>query len=205
MLFRSLINPVQGRVHDHDAFVVKFNPSLVPVFSTYLGGGVREQLVTDIGNLPGPPGPALAVDRFGFGGNVPGGVAWVVGFTDSTDFPTAGFLSAMQPTTHGSINSFVSAFFDDGVPTKPDLAVMNHPDFPSEFELGATLPYAFQVINKGPARATNVWFVDKLPPGVIVDQVEVVTRPPPAPAITTPGGWPADLFGRCPRARARSS
>ena len=177
------MNPLQGRVHDLDAFVVKFNGRLEPVFSTYLGGSGREQLMSEIGspNLPGPPGPALALDRSGFGGNFPGGVAWVAGFTDSTDFPTAGFLPAAQPATNGPINSFVAAIFDDGIPTKPDLAVTNHPDFPGEVELGATLPYLFQVTNKGPARAKDVTFLDKLPPGVIVDAVSVSTPPPSTP------------------------
>jgi uncharacterized repeat protein (TIGR01451 family) len=171
-----LVHPLQGQVHDIDAFVVRFrNSQPEPVFSTYLGGGGREQLISEIGSLPGPPGPALALDRFGIHGNVPGDVAWVAGFTDSTDFPTAGLVPTTQPATNGPINSFVAAFFDDGVPTKPDLAVTNHPDFPSELELGYALPYVFQVTNKGPDRAWNVWFVDKLPPGVIVGEVFVVT------------------------------
>jgi uncharacterized repeat protein (TIGR01451 family) len=181
-----LVNPLQGQVHDLDGFVVKFNWRLEPLFSTYFGGGGREQLMSEIGSpfLPGPPGPALAVDmdRFGLGGYSQGGIAWVAGFTDSTDFPTAGLFPAGQPTKNGPINSFVTAFFDDGVPAKPNLAVTNHPDFPSgELELGTTLPYLFQVTNKGPARATNVWFVDKLPPGVNVDQVFVVTPSTPYP------------------------
>jgi len=172
-----LVNPLQGQVHDLDAFVVKFNnpnfSNFEPVFSTYLGGSGGEQLVTDIGILPGPPGPALALPVAVFGSYDPGRWAYVAGFTDSTDFPTAGLIPAMQPTTNGPINSFVALLIDDGIPTKPDLAVTNHPDFyPSgEAELGATLPYLFQVTNKGPARAMDVTFFDKLPPGVIINWI----------------------------------
>ncbi len=165
-----LVNPLQGQVHDLDAFVVRFNSRLEPVFSTYLGGGGREQLVTDIGNLPWPPGPALAVDRFGLSsGPDHSPLVYVAGFTDSTDFPTAGLAPAMQPTPNGPINSFVALIVDDGIPTKPDLVVTNL--YPSgEAELGAYLPYLFQVTNKGPARA-DVAFFDKLPPGVIVNMI----------------------------------
>lgn len=181
-----LVNPLQGQVHDLDAFVVKFNnPNLSnfePVFSTYLGGGGREQVVPDIGIPPGPPGPALAVDRFGsFSfylcqcGSASVGVAYVAGFTDSTDFPTAGLTPAIQPTTNGPINSFVALILDDGIPTKPDLVVTEIGGtlggVPAEAELGATLYYLLKVTNKGPARAPGVTFFDKLPPGAIVDQV----------------------------------
>ena len=164
-----LINPLQGQVHDRDAFVVKFNPRLVLLFSTYLGGGGREQLSEgESPNLPGPSGPVLAMANFGGELN---GVAYVAGFTDSTDFPTTGLVPAMQPATHGPINSFVALIFDDRIPVKPDLAVTNHPDFPSEIEPGATLPYLFQVTNTSPARTRDVVFFDKLPPGGIVNWV----------------------------------
>jgi hypothetical protein len=125
-----LVNPLQGQVHDLDAFVVKFNSSLVPLFSTYLGGGGREQPVAGIGNQPWPVGPTLAVDRFGLAqqlgahggpGNAPG-LAYVAGFTDSTDFPTAGLFRGRSRRL-GPINSYIAWIFDDGVPTKPDLAV----------------------------------------------------------------------------------
>jgi uncharacterized repeat protein (TIGR01451 family) len=172
-----LVNPLQGQMRDLDAFVVRFDSGLQPIFSTYFGGSGREQLMSEIGSsaFPGPPGPALAVGVAPFGDASPGGVAWVAGFTDSTDFPTGGLLPAPQPTSDGSLNSFVAAFVDDGVPTKPNLAVTNHPDFPAELEFGRALPYVFEVTNKGPARATDVWFVDKLPADVRVDQVFVVT------------------------------
>lgn len=174
-----LVNPLQGQVHDLDAFVVKFNPGLVLLFSTYLGGSGHEQLTSEIGgmNLPGPPGPALAADRFGlsagFGSGTPGnspGLVYVAGFTDSTNFPAGSFGPAMQPTTNGNINGFVALILDDGIPVKPDLVVTNL--WPSgEAELGSTLSYMFQVTNKGPARTGDVVFFDKLPPGGIVNWV----------------------------------
>jgi uncharacterized repeat protein (TIGR01451 family) len=177
-----LRNPLQGQVHDLDAFVVKFNRILEPVFATYLGGSGREQLISEIesANLPGPPGPALAVDWDCVSlAGCPGGVAWIAGFTDSTDFPTSGLLPAPQPAPNGPVNTFVTALFDDGVATKPDLAVADIAFMSPEAELGATLHYLFQVTNKGPARATDVWFVDKLPPGAIVDQVFLATPSTP--------------------------
>ena len=177
-----LVNPLQGRVRDLDAFVVRFNPGLVPLFSTYLGGTGREQLVADIANVPWPPGPALAVDRVGsityqFGGPPRVSLAFVAGFTDSTDFPTAGFLPATQATLNGAINGFVTWIVDDGAPTKPDLAVTEIGGVPAEVEFGAILHYLLEVTNKGPARARDVTFLDKLPAGAIVGDVAVITPP----------------------------
>ena len=175
-----LVNPLQGKLHDLDAFVVRLDSRLEPVFSTYLGGTGREQIVTDIDGLPWPPGPALAVDRFGIsqqwaGGPRYPGLAYVAGFTDSTDFPTAGVVPATQPTTNGSVNGFVAMIVDDGIPIKPDLVVTEIGralgGVPDEAELGATLHYMFQVTNNSPARTSDVVFFDKLPPGVIVDRV----------------------------------
>jgi uncharacterized repeat protein (TIGR01451 family) len=178
-----LINPLQGQVHGVDAFVMRLAYwTLEPFFSTYLGGSGREQLMSEIGNsyLPGPPpGPALAADRFGYlfrspNQNYPLGLAYVAGFTDSTDFPTAGYFPSTQPTKNGPVNSFVAAIIDDGVPTKPDLVVTEIGrswGAPAEADLGDTLYYVFQVTNKGPARARDVVFFDKLPPGVIVNRV----------------------------------
>jgi uncharacterized repeat protein (TIGR01451 family) len=192
-----LINPLQGQVHDLDAFVVRFNSRLEPVFATYLGGSGHEQLLTDVGNMPWPPGPALGVDRFGlsfqFGPGYPGhppGLAYIAGFTDSTDFPTAGLSPALQPTTNGPVNSFLTLIVDDGIPTKPDLVVTeigrSLGGVPVEAELGASLYYVFQVTNKGPARARDVTFFDKLPPGVIVDGVY------PEPSYLYPRTCPHD-------------
>jgi len=197
-----LVNPLQGQVHGLDTFVVRLNPNLEPVFSTYLGGSGNEQRVGDSADVPWPPGPALAVDRFGpmthqLG---PPGVslAYVAGFTDSTDFPTAGLLPAMQPTANGPVNSFVAWIVDEGIPTKPDLVVteLTGPagGIPPEVELGAVLYYLFEVTNKGPARAKDVTFLDKLPPGALVGTVEVLTPPSTTPYPRTceqAGAWVA--------------
>jgi uncharacterized repeat protein (TIGR01451 family) len=174
-----LVNPLQGRVRELDAFVVRFNPSLEPVFATYLGGSGREQL--DLG-MPWPPGPALAADHFAlamqFGPGYPGhppGLVYVAGFTDSTDFPAGRFGPAMQSTANGPVNGFVALVLDDGIPVKPDLVVTEKGralgGAPPEAELGATWYYLFQVTNKGPARVKDATFFDKLPPGVVVDGV----------------------------------
>jgi uncharacterized repeat protein (TIGR01451 family) len=169
---------LQGTVRELDAFVVKLNPSLEPVFSTYLGGSRLEQLGPDFENLPWPPGPALAVDHSGImsrelGGGSPNvGFAYVAGFTDSTDFPTTGLVPAAQPTINGPVNTFVTVIVDDGIPTKPDLVVTELNEAQrAEAELGATLYYLFEVTNHGPARANGVTLFDKLPPGVIVEHV----------------------------------
>ena len=162
-----LVNPLQGRVRDLDAFVVRFNPGLAPVFSTYLGGSGREQVDPRLGSLPGPPGPALAVDSYY-------SAASVAGFTDSTDFPIA---NAVQPTGTGSVTGFLAMLYDDGIPTKPDLAVTEIGGTPAEAELGVTLGYLLQVTNKGPARATSVTFLDQLPQGMVIDRV-LLSAPP---------------------------
>src|SRR5262245_25472488 len=77
-------NPIQGQRGDSgdgDAFVTKLNATgTALVYSTYLGGGGREE------------GNGLAVD--------PAGNAYVVGTTLSTDFPTA---NPLQATHKGSI------------------------------------------------------------------------------------------------------
>jgi uncharacterized repeat protein (TIGR01451 family) len=198
-----LVNPLQGQVHGLDTFVVRLNPNLEPVFSTYLGGSGNEQVIGDTANMPWPPGPALAVDRFGpltyqFGPPPSVSLAYIAGFTDSIDFPTAGLLPAMQPTTNGPVNSFVAWIVDEGIPTKPDLAVTELSTtvggLPPEIEPGVTMPYLFEVTNKGPARAKNVTFLDKLPPGALVGTVEVLTPPSMTPYPRTcehAGTWVA--------------
>jgi uncharacterized repeat protein (TIGR01451 family) len=194
-----LVNPLQGQVHGLDTFVVRLNPNLEPVFSTYLGGSGDEQLTGDMADVPWPPGPAIAVDRLGsithpLGRPPAVSLAYIAGFTDSTDFPTDGLLPAMQPTANGSINGFVAWIVDEGIPTRPDLAVteINGPAgaIPAEVELGATLYYLFEVTNKGPARARDVTFLDKLPTGAIAGHVQLFTPPSPYPrACEQAAGW----------------
>jgi hypothetical protein len=71
-----------------DAFVTKFNPAgSVLVYSTYLGGTGQEG------------GEGIAVDS--------AGNAFVTGFTDSNNFPTA---NALQATRGGDRDAFVTKF-----------------------------------------------------------------------------------------------
>ena len=70
-----------------DTFVTQFNAGGVPVYSTYLGGSS-----TDVSISGG-----IAVDA--------AGVAYVTGWTNSTDFPT---LNASQATNGGIFDTFVT-------------------------------------------------------------------------------------------------
>ncbi len=75
-----------------DAFVVKLNAQGTSiVYSTYLGGSDLEE------------GDAIAVDA--------AGSAYVVGLTDSTDFPT---VHAYQAASAGAPDAFVTKFSPDG-------------------------------------------------------------------------------------------
>jgi len=80
-------SPWQGAVRGYfDAFVTKMNPSgSTLVYSTYLGG-----TLTDEAN-------GIAIDSVG--------AAYVVGYTQSRDFPT---LAAFQGTSGGATDAFVS-------------------------------------------------------------------------------------------------
>ena len=82
-----IINPIQPVLAgETDAFITKFSPDGQAVlYSTFLGGsGGEEQLGT-------------AVDRFGN--------AYIVGSTDSADFPT---VNAFQAANHGGTDAFVA-------------------------------------------------------------------------------------------------
>lgn len=74
-----------------DAFVTRFSPDGALLFSTFLGGSA-----TDIGS-------GIALDR--------SGDVYVVGETDSTDFPT---LNAFGSTHAGVTDAFVARFKFDG-------------------------------------------------------------------------------------------
>jgi uncharacterized repeat protein (TIGR01451 family) len=164
-----LVHPLQGQVREQDIFIVKFTPGSPLAFSTYLGGSGHE-----LGG-PGAPGsgPSLAVD-YQYGG------AHVAGVTDSLDFPTAGLSPALQPTSHGPLNSFVAFIYDDGRPTPSDLNITNTGGTPAETSVGTVIGYLFEVTNKGPAQATNVTLTDQLPPGAViaVTNGNVVVGPP---------------------------
>jgi len=82
-----------------DAFVTKVNPAgSALVFSTYLGGSGADggALVPYPGEGVAPMGPAIALDS--------SGNAYVAGFTESIDFPTA---NPLQAANAGSSDAFV--------------------------------------------------------------------------------------------------
>jgi hypothetical protein len=86
-----LKNPLQVALKGaNDAFVVKLAPSGSEyLYSTYLGGNYQDY------------GLGVAVD--------PGGNAYVIGYTTSTDFPT---LNAFQGTLGGQADAFVTRISD---------------------------------------------------------------------------------------------
>ncbi len=83
-----------SRAGDYDAFVTKLNASGTDlVWSTFLGGSGRDQ------------GYGIAIDG---AGNV-----WAAGYTESTDFPTAG--SPAYDTSHnGNQDAYVARLSQDG-------------------------------------------------------------------------------------------
>jgi hypothetical protein len=87
------VNAIQPTYHGNiDAFVTKINgDGSALVYSTYLGGSGGDQ------------GYGIAADS--------SGNAYVIGLTDSTDFPT---VNAIQPTYHGNIDAFVTKINADG-------------------------------------------------------------------------------------------
>jgi Bacterial Ig-like domain (group 3)/Beta-propeller repeat len=80
------MNPLQAYGGDYDAFVAKLNPSgSALVYSTYLGGSLEDV------------GYGVGVDSVGN--------AYVVGFTESTNFPT---MNPLQPANGGGFDAFVA-------------------------------------------------------------------------------------------------
>ena len=74
----------------YDAFVTKYNPAGVVVYSTYVGGGGWDY------------GAAIAVDT--------SGNAYITGYTNSTNFPTAGgpVITPLNAALSGSVDAFVT-------------------------------------------------------------------------------------------------
>jgi uncharacterized repeat protein (TIGR01451 family) len=84
--FTHSTGALQGTNHGGtDAFVVKLSAAGSRVYATYLGGSARDQA------------NAIALDA--------SGSAYVTGYTQSTDFPTA---NPLQPTNHSGDNAFVA-------------------------------------------------------------------------------------------------
>ena len=87
---------------ESDAFVAKLDPDGRLVFSTYLGGSVGLGAIGH--NLTGDDiGEGIAVDRLGN--------AFVVGHTDSRDFP---MQAATQPEHAGAVDAFLSKIDPSG-------------------------------------------------------------------------------------------
>ncbi|HXK11047.1 MAG TPA: SBBP repeat-containing protein [Vicinamibacteria bacterium] len=85
--FPTAGHPFQGSLRgDHDAFVVKLGPTSTLVYSTYLGGSGFDSAT------------GIATDGTGD--------AYVVGATDSPDFPMAG--RPFQPLLAGGFDAFVA-------------------------------------------------------------------------------------------------
>ena len=87
-----LLNAVHAFGGGYDAFVTKFNASGSLAYSTYLGGSGTDK------------GTGIGVDS--------SGDAWVVGSTQSTNFPTT--ANAFQSTFGGNTDAFISEFGPTG-------------------------------------------------------------------------------------------
>jgi uncharacterized repeat protein (TIGR01451 family) len=121
-----------------DAFVTKLNPAgTALLFSTYLGGTVDDY------------GTGVALDA--------AGSIYVVGNTDSHDFPVVG---AQQGSFGGGGADAFIARFGPGV----DLSVALG-DAPDPVALGGDLTYTATVKNNGELQATGVTLTDALPAG----------------------------------------
>ena len=88
------VNPLQPTFgFGFDAFIAKLNPSgSALVYSTYLGGSIAPP-----SKSPHDQSFAIAVDS--------GGSAYVIGGTDSTDFPV---MNPLQPTSGGCVAGSIS-------------------------------------------------------------------------------------------------
>jgi hypothetical protein len=89
-----VVNPLMPKRGRRNAFVTKLSPSGMALdFSTFLGGS------TDPlgGNKADTFGTGIALDDVG--------AVYVIGYTNSSDFPTVG---AFQSTIHGSVDAFIT-------------------------------------------------------------------------------------------------
>ena len=125
-----------------DAFLVKYSPSGVPIYLTYLGGGDLDS------------GSGIAVDV--------AGDAIVAGQTFSTDLPTS--PGAPQSILRGVDDGFVVRVTDPPVPPT-DLTVSM--TAPSSVTTNSDIVYQITVVNNGPNAAQPVLISDLLPSEVV--------------------------------------
>jgi len=159
-------NPIQASNHGgrpgqcSNVFVTEFNADgSALVYSTYLGGSNGFDV-----------GQGIAVDS--------SGVAYVTGWTSSTDFPTTS--NAFQTAAPGAANGFVAK-----ISNVADLTITN--TGPRVAPSGSTLTYAIMVTNNGPATAINVSITDVLPTGTTFNSVAISGGTCTAPAPGSSG------------------
>ncbi|MDT7604726.1 MAG: large repetitive protein, partial [Acidobacteriota bacterium] len=120
-----------------DAFVTKLSPASAVVYSTCVGGGGQDQ------------GLAVTVDA--------GGAAYVVGVTNSSNFPTTS--SSLRPMLGGGTDAFAVR-----IGSAADLSVAIDASRETVM-IGNDLVYTITVTNSGPS-TTVATLTDTLPAGV---------------------------------------
>lgn len=142
------VNPAQatlgnamGHSGNWDAFVTRLNPSGAPYYSTYLGGSGDER------------GQGVALDS--------SGNAYVVGFSNSTNFPVA---SALQATNAGGYDVFLTKLTDTG-----NHAPVIRPIGTRSIVLGEALSFTPMVTDADLPAQTLTYSLDSFPGGASID------------------------------------
>jgi uncharacterized repeat protein (TIGR01451 family) len=131
--------------YNNDAFVTKLNPTATTlVYSTYLGGTDYDQ------------GFGIAVDS--------SGSAYVVGYTQSQNFPTT--AGAFQPVKDGYYSDAFIAKVAPVPSLTADLAVTMTASV-GPFIVGSYVSYNITLTNNGPEQASLILVSDNLPPSLI--------------------------------------
>jgi hypothetical protein len=137
-----------------DAFVSKLNAAgSALLYSTYLGGSVYDE------------GYGIVVDA--------SGNAYVVGDTNSGDFPTT--PGAFQTTPKGDRGAFVSKF-SFAASNVADLFLRIRPTLTTVHQ-GDLLTYAFPVWNLGPSNADFEVLNTQVPAGTVFDYIRISGTP----------------------------